>query len=171
MLELGPDVGMVVALAEGAVLFAACLTIARGQTPTALHYLLTTMLAVFGLVHLIWHDAIAQLLPEFVPVQRLAVGHRVAAAGSGVRQHLREAGEDRISIGRGDVSRVDAARPFAEDLADPSTGEFAFAAMAVALAGCLIRLPGVRRSVAADALATPRAQRDKAPTMPPRPAM
>lgn len=143
MLGSGPDVGMVVALAEGAVLFAACLTIARGQESTALHYLLIAMLAVFGSVHLIWHDAISQLLPEFVPFRSAwpwVTGSLQLAAGfASISVKLARTVLPLVAaMFLAWIPLVHLPRIFA----DPSTGEFAFAAMAVALAGCLILAAG-----------------------------
>ena len=139
LLVSGPNVGVIVALVEGAVLLAACLTLARRQTPTILHYLLSAMLIVFGSVHILWHDAISQLLPEFMPFRSAwpwVTGSLQLAAGfASISVKLARTIFPLVAamflawIPLVHLPRI---------LADPSTGEFGFAAMAVALAGCLI---------------------------------
>ena len=139
----GPDVGMIVALVEGAVLAAACLTLARGQPPAILHYLLSAMLVVFGSVHIVWNEAISQLLPELVPLR---------SAWPWVTGALQlAAGFASISVTLARIMFPLVAAMFLawiplvhlpRILADPSTGELGFAAMAVALAGCLILAAG-----------------------------
>jgi uncharacterized membrane protein len=147
ILASGPSVGVIVALVEGAVLFAACLTLARGRTPAILHYLLSAMLILFGAIHLLWHDAIAQLVPDFMPF---------GIAWPWVTGSLQlAAGLASISIRLAKIAFPLVAVMFLawipivhlpRLLDDPSTGEFSFAAMAVALAGCLLLAAGLLRT-------------------------
>ena len=140
-----------------------------GQTPTApADYLLTTMLAVFALGPFdlarcdratSWNSCPFSAWPWVTGSLQLAAGFASIS----------------VKLVR-TVFPLVAAMFLAwmplvhgEDLADPSTG-----VGGRGNGGGASRMPDPGASpcsVAADALATPRAQRDKAPTMPPRPAM
>lgn len=143
LLRSGPNVGLIVALVEGAVLLAACLTLARSQPAKILHYLLSAMLIVFGSVHILWNDAISQLLPEFMPFRSAwpwVTGLLQLAAGfASISEKLARTVFPLVAVMfLAWIPLVHLPRI----LADPSNGEFAFAAMAVALAGCLILAAG-----------------------------
>ena len=143
ILASGPAVGSVVALAEAAVLAAACVTLARPLPPAILHYLLTAMLIVFGSVHLIWHDAISQLIPAFVPFRGAwpwVTGTLQLAAGfaSLSTRLARIAYPSVAAVFLAWIPLVHLPRI----LSGPSVAEFSFAAMAVALAGALILAAG-----------------------------